>query len=646
VKSTRAALVNALQQLARTGCEGVPSHRAAAAHPSPVPSFAVRLLALAPLLYLPPLVHLLDPTWIYSDPKYPDAWLYWGIANNFAYWSSHVSDLYFFTRYAWTIPNAALYAVVDPVSAKLIWHFSIFYLAVLSLYGIIRSLADYTTALVGALVLSFDRWFLRSLGWDYIDGAGTAYLLFALYLLTVAARRGDTGHGRSLLTLLAGFVAGLVVNVYPPTVAFLPCLAVYAAAVSGRRDLRRLARPSLMLGFGFLLCLLLILAAHRVIAGTFDLVSPNQRIVQAIQTVPTSHVPPIAERVALWSIDSRFVWLFVPLAIAVAMGARLVAVRIHGRALTPLARSAFAYYGATLVILAGWELFSFVSMVQWRVHFAYWMPGTYLALAALFEMKPEERTRDRQALVVVALAAGGVLALGGYETLIDAAGGAPRLECATDVVAGCFAVRGEVVMRAAQALMLAACAVWVVLAVGGWTPRLNVDDVSRAALIGMAVAGLLLGHYSAFRNGHKVVWNEGQDDRQFYLLLVDAVGLIEEVFPEGVVGIAYRDPTFLVAEKDLDPSQGTDYVGRAIWSSFGVYRWPLSMKLPAVPCAPGSLRPQERQVVIGGWEESIGDLGRAAVERCGVHLRLLGHRRLERGGFTYHLFFFAGERAA
>src|SRR5262249_4626272 len=95
---------------------------------------AWRAIRLFPILVLPALALGLDESWIYSSPYNVDAWLYYGIARNFRFWTTYFAHSYYWTRFSWTIPGAVAYGLFDPLTAKYTWHLSYFYVAAFALY--------------------------------------------------------------------------------------------------------------------------------------------------------------------------------------------------------------------------------------------------------------------------------------------------------------------------------------------------------------------------------------------------------------------------------------------------------------------------------------------------------------------------------
>ena len=67
-------------------------------------------------------------------------------------------------------------------------HLGFYYVALFSLYFILRMTVNRRAALLIAVLMGFYPYFMTAMGWDYIDGAGIAYFLLTVLLLTLAAK--------------------------------------------------------------------------------------------------------------------------------------------------------------------------------------------------------------------------------------------------------------------------------------------------------------------------------------------------------------------------------------------------------------------------------------------------------------------------
>jgi|GEM_PF-2978400 hypothetical protein len=141
-----------------------------------------------------PLVVLgLDRSWLFayatSTTGYIDPWVYFGFFLDLTQHIRTFKGAYFTTRLAWTVPGAIVYHFFPPLAATYVLHLAVFYASIVPLYLILKVTVSRRAAMLAAIVMAFHSYFLWSVGWPYIDGAGNAYLLMTMAALTFAARR-------------------------------------------------------------------------------------------------------------------------------------------------------------------------------------------------------------------------------------------------------------------------------------------------------------------------------------------------------------------------------------------------------------------------------------------------------------------------
>lgn len=127
---------------------------------------------------------LFSPLW-YTDP-----WFYLGYFKSLA---NYKHDLFFGSYYgsrlAWILPGFVVHSVLPPLVANVVLHLTVHLTATLSFFVILRAFAGVRTAFLATMIFSVDPWLWAATGWDYVDGAGIAYCLLAMALLTRAAMR-------------------------------------------------------------------------------------------------------------------------------------------------------------------------------------------------------------------------------------------------------------------------------------------------------------------------------------------------------------------------------------------------------------------------------------------------------------------------
>lgn len=179
------------------------------------------------IFVFPILITLFNSNWIFSPilAYLPDPWFYLGYFRYFFdYVSKYPSNIHYFVeRITWNIPGYFIYHILPPLLANYVLHLLVCYIALFSLYGILNSLFGNRTALLSTLLLSAYPWFLRAVGWDYVDGVGIAQMLLMIYLLG----RGQNSKNWKGIAVLAGCVHAslLITNLF--WVGFAPGWIVY-----------------------------------------------------------------------------------------------------------------------------------------------------------------------------------------------------------------------------------------------------------------------------------------------------------------------------------------------------------------------------------------------------------------------------------
>lgn len=144
------------------------------------------------LFFYPLFLAFLNSNWIFTPASggLADGWIYYAYMRYFyALAPTYPSNTHYFVeRLTWIVPGYYIHQIFSPIVANYIYHLCVYYLAVFSLYGILRLLFNQRTALISALVMGSYSWFLRSVGWDYSDGIGIALMLLMLFLLTLITR--------------------------------------------------------------------------------------------------------------------------------------------------------------------------------------------------------------------------------------------------------------------------------------------------------------------------------------------------------------------------------------------------------------------------------------------------------------------------
>jgi hypothetical protein len=192
-------------------------------------------MGLAALAALPLLLLAIDSDWIFSGP-HRDAWIYYGYFENAVYLLRQFPEPYYSSRLAVILPGFALHHLLPPLWANLALHLALYWAAVLSFYLVAKRMFGARVALLAGLALGCHPYFLREIGWNYVDGFGIAYFLVALLLVTLAA---ESPSWRPLL-LAAGAMATGIVSTNLLYAVYLPLLAGHFVVLNRQQE-RRIA---------------------------------------------------------------------------------------------------------------------------------------------------------------------------------------------------------------------------------------------------------------------------------------------------------------------------------------------------------------------------------------------------------------------
>lgn len=185
-------------------------------------------LGVLALVAVPGILACIDPGWLFAPPGI-DSWLYLGFFRHFPeYQSGAFPGTYYGSRLSWVLPGYCVHHLLPPVTANCVLHLGVYLLAVLSLFEALRHTASPRAAFLSALFLAGHGPFLASVGWDYVDGVGTAYNLFTWALLVRAAR--SAAPRPWLFAAGVGAAATLYTNI-----TWLPLLALYLPGYAALR---------------------------------------------------------------------------------------------------------------------------------------------------------------------------------------------------------------------------------------------------------------------------------------------------------------------------------------------------------------------------------------------------------------------------
>src|ERR1700683_2734785 len=144
------------------------------------------------LLALPAVLVAMNWGWMYNSMGTIDPWVYFGYFLHLGAFKAQLfPNTYYGSRLPWSLPGYFANRMFGVTVAKYGLHFGFYYLAVFSLYFLLKRAVGSRNALLSAVVFGAHAGFLSAIGWDYVDGAGLTYNLLGLVCMAraVSARR-------------------------------------------------------------------------------------------------------------------------------------------------------------------------------------------------------------------------------------------------------------------------------------------------------------------------------------------------------------------------------------------------------------------------------------------------------------------------
>jgi hypothetical protein len=120
------------------------------------------------------------PFGIYSPIGTLDPWFYTGYFTNFSYLLLHHGMTYYVSRLPWIIPGRLAFAVASPEVATLLLCAAITTASGLSLYFVVRWYYGHLPAILAALALITNTYFMSTVCWQYPDGPAIAYAMIGM----------------------------------------------------------------------------------------------------------------------------------------------------------------------------------------------------------------------------------------------------------------------------------------------------------------------------------------------------------------------------------------------------------------------------------------------------------------------------------
>ena len=204
--------------------------------------FASKPIGLPELLYggvivgLPFLVALINPVWLSNGLLFWDVWFYYGYFTHLYQFTSHPiwpASAYIGTRIPYILPGFIFHRIFGDEIARYI--FNLFIVSGTILFSCLYVLRNFMPLSIAATTTAFialDLFFLRSMGWDYVDKGIIAYECLTLVMLTLAGTRR-----RSELYLVgAGFMATSMIFTHLGSIILFPIFLFYSTFVMNQTN--------------------------------------------------------------------------------------------------------------------------------------------------------------------------------------------------------------------------------------------------------------------------------------------------------------------------------------------------------------------------------------------------------------------------
>lgn len=155
-------------------------------------------IALIPLLYF-----TINASFGQNYPGAIDTWFYFGLAKSFWHqWGPDFYNDYYETRLPYIIPAAIVFSLPSDRVASLIFSYLVYGACAFSLFYVSCRHVSKPAALLATMLMAGDLFFMRAVGWQYVDGGVLAYGSLTFAALTAAA----TSRHRYVFVALSGFL--------------------------------------------------------------------------------------------------------------------------------------------------------------------------------------------------------------------------------------------------------------------------------------------------------------------------------------------------------------------------------------------------------------------------------------------------------
>jgi hypothetical protein len=201
------------------------------------------------LTAIPVVLALVNREWLFTIPGEDDPWRYIGLGYYYFNDSGLYSTNYKVSRVPWILIEYVIREIFSPANAEIILGLSFIILGSIGFYLLVSRIFDRRIGFISAALLSTYSYYLVSRSVDYHNAAGSMFLIWSLYFLTLAIQSVKNQRGWFFVT---GLVFGIAVHIELVVLCCFPAIIVqFLMLNSGKK--RSIWMPILFSLLGFLL---------------------------------------------------------------------------------------------------------------------------------------------------------------------------------------------------------------------------------------------------------------------------------------------------------------------------------------------------------------------------------------------------------
>ena len=318
------------------------------------------------LFLLPILLMLINQVWMFSN-IYVDPWFYFGYFIRLKEYLIAFPGSYPGTRLSWILPGYLLHSLFPPLIAHYILHLGFYYLAIFSLYLVLKPHIGKRGAFLASAAMGCYSFFLMAVGWDYVDGAGIAYFLVTVLMLSWAARK----ENQTIWMALSGVCFGALIYTNLTWMAFSIPLITYYVLTNYPHRIKKTFISIAAFIVGFLAITILLGVVNYAIVGDFLFFMHSANVVLSSLGKLNPWINPLHQ----WG---RATWLALPLivlAVSLAMLSLSKFSKFFEEAVLPLQKT----FVITCLVMIFLQVIG-ISVLQVPFYSSYLIPSMFLAI--------------------------------------------------------------------------------------------------------------------------------------------------------------------------------------------------------------------------------------------------------------------------